>query len=150
LRELCVLVWSAALEQTVQHLLASAGSHISRLEVLAGPTGRRNWPDEVKAQIVAESFEPGAKVSAVARRHGLMPQHLTAWRRLAREGRLVLPAAGEEPFAHLVVGEPRAAERDDQCGCGAISIETGGIVVRLPVDIGAARLGDIVRVLRVA
>ena len=58
----------------MQHLLASAGSHISRLEVLEGPTGRRNWPDEVKAQIVAESFEPGVKVSGVARRHGLMPE----------------------------------------------------------------------------
>lgn len=133
----------------MQHLLASAGGHISRLEVLEGPTGRRNWPDEVKAQIVAESFEPGVKVSAVARRHGMMPQHLTAWRRLAREGRLVLPSAGEESFAQLVVGDPRAAEHDDRCGCGAISIETGGIVVRVPVDISAARLGDVVRVLRV-
>ena len=99
----------------MQHLLASAGSNISRLEVLEGPTGRRNWPDEVKAQIVAESFEPGVKVSAVAHRHGLMPQHLTAWRRLAREGRLVLPSAGEESFAQLVVGDPRAAEHDDSC-----------------------------------
>ena len=123
----------------MQHLLASAGSHISRLEVLEGPTGRRNWPDEVKAQIVAESFEPGVKVSAVARRHGLMPQHLTAWRRLAREGRLVLPSAGEEPFAHLVVGDPRTAEHDDQSGCGVISIETDGIIVRVPVEISAPR-----------
>jgi transposase len=143
------LAWSKALEQTVQHLLASAGSNISRLEVLEGPTGRRNWPDEVKAQIVAESFEPGVKVSAVARRHGMMPQHLTAWRRLAREGRLVLPSACEESFAQLVVGDPRTAEHDDQCGCGSISIETGGIVVRVPADISAARLGDIVCVLRV-
>jgi transposase len=47
----------------VQHLLASAGSNIGRLEVLEGPTGRRTWPDAVKAAIVAESFEPGAKVS---------------------------------------------------------------------------------------
>ena len=137
------------MEQTVQHLLASAGSNISRLEILEGPTGRRNWPDEVEAQIVAESFEPGVKVSAVAHRHGLMPQHLTAWRRLAREGRLVLPSAGEESFAQLVVGDPRAAEHDDQFGSGSISIETGGIVVRVPADISAARLGDIVRILRV-
>ena len=131
----------------MQHLLASVESNISRLEVLEGPTGRRHWPDEVKAQIVAESFEPGVKVSAVARRHGLLPQHLTAWRRLAREGRLVLASAGEESFAQLVVGDPRTAEHDDQCGCGGISIETGGIVVRLPANISAARLGDIVRAL---
>lgn len=133
------------MEQTVQHLLASAGGNTSRLEVLEGPTGRRNWRDEVKATIVAESFEPGAVVSAVARRHGLMPQHLTAWRRLAREGRLVLPAAGEQSFARLVVGEPP----DTPSVCGAtIIIETGGLVIRVPEDISVSRLGDIVRVLR--
>jgi transposase len=145
LRELCPSIGSKALEQTVQHLLASAGGNTSRLEVLEGPTGRRNWPDEVKAAIVAESFEPGSKVSAVARLHGLSPQHLTGWRRLAREGRLVLPAAGEQSFAQLVVGDPRGASPV----CSAtISIETGGVVVRVPVDISAARLGDFVRVLR--
>ncbi|WP_291068358.1 transposase [Hyphomonas sp.] len=128
--------------------MASAGSHISRLEVLEGPTGRRTWPDEVKAQIVAESFEPGVKVSAVARRHGLTPQHLTEWRRAAREGRLVLPSAEEGPFARLVVGDSRAAAQDDHSGCGSISIEMDGVVVRVPVDISAARLGEIIRVLR--
>lgn len=30
---------------------------------------RRRWNDDVKAQIVAESYAPGAVVSEVARRH---------------------------------------------------------------------------------
>lgn len=137
------------MEQTVQHLLGSTARNISRLEVLEGPTGRRSWPDEVKAAIVAESFEPGVKVSVVARRHGLTPQHLTLWRRAARDGRLVLPADGEEAFAQLVVGDPCAAEHEDRCGCGTISIETGRIVVRVQADTSTARLGEIVRVLRV-
>jgi len=129
----------------VQHLLASARSNISRLEVLEGPTGRRSWPDEVKAQIVAESFEPGAKVGAVARRHGLTPQHLTSWRRAAREGRLVLPSEDDGAFASILVEETQAA----RVGPGeTISIETGGIVVRVPLEISAPRLGDIVRALR--
>ena len=136
------------MEQRVQHLLASAGGNIGRLEVLDGPTGRRTWPDEVKAAIVAESFEPGVKVSAVARRHGLTPQHLTLWRRAAREGRLMLPAAGEESFAQLVVGDPCAGKQGDPGGYAAISIETDGIILRVPSDIGVSRLGDIVRVLR--
>ena len=42
---------------------------------------RRRWSDEVKGQIVAESYAPGAVVSEVARRHGLCPQHLSAWRK---------------------------------------------------------------------
>ena len=138
------------MEQTVQHFLASAGSNIGRLEVLEGPTGRRTWPDEVKAQIVAESFEPGAKVSAVARRHGLSPQHLTGWRRLAREGRLVLPSHGQETFVRLVVGEPPAVPPEAQGDVRSISIETDGIVIRVPGEISVSRLGEIVRVLRLA
>ncbi|MES1991991.1 MAG: transposase [Pseudomonadota bacterium] len=106
------------------------------------------WPDEVKARIVSESFEPGAKVSAVARRHRLTPQHLTSWRRAAREGKLVLPASGEEPFAELVVDDHPAAGNDDQGGLATISIETDGIVVCVPCDISASRLAEIVMALR--
>lgn len=39
-----------------------------RIEVLDGPTGRRRWPDDLKARIVAESFQPGARVCDVAAR----------------------------------------------------------------------------------
>jgi transposase-like protein len=59
-------------------------------EPVGGPR-RRRWSDEVKARIVAESFAPGAIVSEVARRHGLTPQHLSAWRKAARAGVLKLP-----------------------------------------------------------
>ena len=59
-----------------------------RVEVIEGPSGRRSWPDDVKARIVRESLEPGATVSEVARRHRISPQHLTLWRRAARQGRL--------------------------------------------------------------
>ena len=38
-----------------------------RVEVIEGPSGRRSWPDDVKARIVRESLEPGATVSEVAR-----------------------------------------------------------------------------------
>ena len=37
-----------------------------RIEVYAG-MGRKRWPDELKAKIVAESFRPGAVVADVAR-----------------------------------------------------------------------------------
>jgi len=48
-----------------------------RLEVIEGPSGRRSWPDEVKARIVRESLEPGARVSQVARRHRMSPLSLS-------------------------------------------------------------------------
>ena len=50
------------------------------LEVFEGPTGRRSWPEDVKGRIVAESFEPGARVADVARRHGMGAQHLSVAR----------------------------------------------------------------------
>ena len=56
---------------------------------------RRRWSDETKGRIVAESFAPGAVASGVALRHGLSPQHLSAWRRAARGGLLRLPAGAE-------------------------------------------------------
>ncbi|TCU21406.1 transposase [Rhizobium azibense] len=44
---------------------------VRRFEVFTGSGRRREWSDEQKAQIVAESYEPGVTVSAVARLHGL-------------------------------------------------------------------------------
>ena len=63
-----------------QHLLGEPQGDTIRLEVLEGPTGRRTWPNDVKGQIVAESFETGARVSEVARRHAMAAQHLSVAR----------------------------------------------------------------------
>ncbi|TYO67202.1 transposase [Bradyrhizobium hipponense] len=65
-----------------------------RIEVYTG-AGRKRWPDDLKAQIAAESFEPGAIVTDVARRHGCRPQQVHDWRRRARLGQLVLPASAD-------------------------------------------------------
>jgi transposase len=131
-------------------LLASRRKTVERLEVLAGPTGRRNWPDAVKARIVAASFAPGARVVDVARQHGVTPQQVTTWRRLARRGRLALPAESPLDFAALVLDEP-AAPSPAYAPAPApapIEIEVGGVVVRLAGDSPAARVAEIAAALR--
>lgn len=57
---------------------------VRRLEVLSGPGGRRRWTAEAKGRIIEETLRPGANISDVARRHGLMPQQLYGWRSAAR------------------------------------------------------------------
>jgi len=55
-----------------------------RVEVLGGVERRRRWSDDEKMRIIAETLAPGAKVAAVARRHGVSPSLLFFWRRQAR------------------------------------------------------------------
>jgi transposase len=134
------------LQQRAQLLLASRRKTVERLEVLAGPTGRRNWPDAVKARIVAESFAAGARVVDVARRHGVTPQQVTTWRRLARRGVLALPAENSIDFAALVLDEPPAPSPAK--ASAPIEIALGGMIVRLAGDCPAARVAEIAAALR--
>src|SRR6478736_6525214 len=62
-----------------------------RIEVFTGAGRRRSWSMAEKAAIVAESYGAGDTVCAVARRHGLTPQQLFTWRRLARRSALAAP-----------------------------------------------------------
>ena len=86
------------------------------------------WSDNERARIVSESYEPGASIAAVARRHGVSDTALSKWRRRARKG--ALPVAWgpsvSPPFVPLVVD----GASPDQ----AVAIEALGVVVRLPVD----------------
>jgi len=52
----------------------SKAEPVRRLEVFTGAGRRREWSAEEKKRIVAESYQSGETVSAVARRHALTPQ----------------------------------------------------------------------------
>ena len=65
-----------------------------RVEVVTSVQRRRRWTAAEKVRMVEETNEPGATVSLVARRHGVAPNQLFAWRRLAAQG--ALTAAGAE------------------------------------------------------
>lgn len=123
---------------------------LRRLGVDISEGGQRRWPDEVKARIVAETLLPGATVNDVARKYDLRPNHLSAWRRMARDGDLVLPAPdAEAEFAPLVLFDvaPVQPIKDMVAATAAIEIMAGAVVVRLDGTTPAPRIAEIVRAL---
>jgi transposase len=76
-----------------------------RIELITGDARRRVWTEEEKARILAESFQPGAKVSDVARRHGMNRGLLWTWRHQARKRGL----GGEQTFVPVRIVEESAA-----------------------------------------
>ena len=120
---------------------------VRRVEVITGVGGRRSWSHEDKARIVAESFAPRVNVSAVARRYGLRPQQVYAWRRLARQGALALPAEEEVGFVPIVTngGEPAAA-----AAIGVVEIEIAGAVIRVAAGVDCRLLRDVLRAVKAA
>ena len=105
---------------------------VSRVEVLDGPTGRRRWPGDLKARIVAESLQTGVRVCDVAAKYGLMARHLSQRRGLARQGKLVLPYADGPAFVPLMA-EPATASAPvgTMTQSGVVKIEIAGAVLHV-------------------
>lgn len=96
---------------------------------------------------MAETLAPGATVNEVARRYDMRANHLSSWRRLAKEGKLVLPALPEpEPtFAPMIIGE--LTERSAGAGDATLDIVCGDVTIRLDAEAPAGRVAEIVRAL---
>ncbi|PIL18420.1 hypothetical protein P775_20060 [Puniceibacterium antarcticum] len=130
--------------------MESTREFLTRLGVEVSQTGHRRWPDRVKARIVAETLAPGATVNDVARKYDLRPNHLSAWRRMAKDGDLVLPAPeAEAEFAPLVVFDvetPPPTEAAEPV-TSEIEIMVGAVAVRLDGATPAGRIAEIVHAL---
>ena len=134
---------------------SSTEAAVSEPGVSAQRQAQRRWSAEQKAQIVRESFWPGNRVSDVAQRYGLDRKQLSAWRTLARKGKLALPCSTgpeAEPVGVATGAGPEPAfatlEVDPEPDRGSVSIEARGVTVRLDGDIGAGRVAEIASVLR--
>ena len=126
---------------------------VRRIEVFTGAGRRRSWSGEEKAAIVAESYDAGETVCAVARRHGLTPQQLFAWRRLARRSGSVLPAMFVpavleriEPEPPAVAIPPRRSRRRSKAD--GIELEIAGVEVRVGADAKPRAIEAVIRALK--
>ncbi|HXW21832.1 MAG TPA: transposase [Rhodomicrobium sp.] len=106
-----------------------------RIEIITGIGRRRNWPEDVKAAIVLETLQDGARVSEVARRHGVAAGLLFRWRRAARMRSLASAPAG---FARIVSepGSTSAALQHGPHETPVIEAEADGVRLRIPADAG--------------
>ena len=134
-------------------------------EVLGRVERRRRFSVEQKLAVLTEATAPGANLSEVARRHGLLPAQVYKWRRLAELGVIGVPGASELPsfVAVEITREPPAlpgpvAEAQPAAGpeaprrrrrkAGLIEIElAGGRRVRVDRDVDAAALERVLDVL---
>jgi transposase len=104
-------------------------SSYQRVELITGTVKRRQWSASEKARILAESAEPMANVSEVARRNGVNRGLLNIWRRQARRA-----PCGDGPFVQLRIAEK--GEEKERTAARKVSAPRAG--VRIEIAIGGA------------
>ncbi len=103
--------------------------------------GKRNWPSELKARIVAEMLIEGETVKAVAKRYELIPSTVSDWRRLARQGKLVLSNLDGLNFVPVEIEAPApVAQPLAAISSGTIDVIKGDVTVRLDAAAPATRI----------
>ncbi len=100
-------------------------SNVEPIEVLTQPEQRRRRSVDEKLAIVRETFEPGASVSGVARRHQVNANQVFAWRKLYKDGSLSAVSAGEQvvPASDLVEAMKQIRELQRLLGKKTMEVE---------------------------
>ncbi|WP_231704142.1 transposase [Cochlodiniinecator piscidefendens] len=107
--------------------------------------GKRNWPLELKERVVAETLIEGATVNAVAKRYELIPSTLSDWRRMARQGKLVLPNLDGMDFVPVQIEEAAASMAMPPVAAPSSTLDVikGDVTVRLDATTPAPRISEI-------
>lgn len=112
-------------------------SRILHAEVLSEPQRRRRWTAQQKLAMVQETYEPDVTVSLVARRHGVQPNQLFHWRKLAAQGALTATSAQEEVVAASDYRALQSQIRELQRLLGKKSMEVE--ILREALDVAAPK-----------
>jgi transposase len=122
---------------------------LRRVEVIRGVGRRRSWPDDFKANVVAESFESRVVISQVARRLCLTPQQLFGWAQSADSGGPGCSnRSGVVCFVVLSPAAPETANSSQDDDRGVIEIVLKGTLVRLRVAVTAKTLAAVLRAVK--
>ena len=156
-------------DHKVDRKVKTEASRVQRVEVITGVERRRDWTDDEKLAIIAESCQEGVVISDVARHHGLRPQQLFTWRNEFRRREMArlqcggMPAGGRSigapAFAPVMITHDRlagvpveapAAAPVSSAGAALIEIVLGGATVRLHGGVDAKTLAVVLRAVRAA
>lgn len=112
-------------------------NNMESVEVLTQPEQRRRRSVEEKLAIVRETFEPGATVSGVARRHQVNANQVFGWRKLFQDGSLSAVSAGEQvvPASDLAEAMKQIRELQRLLGKKTMEVE----ILREAVEYGRAK-----------
>lgn len=123
-----------------------------RIEVLTGPGRRRRWSDDDKARIIAETAQPGAVVTEVARRWQVSPQQVFDWRRQARKALATATAPAEPAFVPIVAETPAPSSPEPVAAptraTAAIEVKLAGAVLRVAPGTDGELLTMVLRAIR--
>lgn len=107
------------------------------IEVLTQFEQRRWRSVDEKLAIVRETFEPGATVSGVTRRHQVNANQVFAWRKLYQDGSLSAVSAGEHVVSASDLAEAMKQIRELQRLLGKKTMEVE--ILREAVEHGRAK-----------
>jgi len=129
-------------DHKVDRRFKTEASRGARVEVITGVERRRDRTDEEKLAIVAESCADGVVISEVARRHGLRPQQLFAWRNEFRRREAArLQCSGAPGFAPVMIAHDRPAGAAAEAPAVAAPVSSdGAALIEIVLDGATVRL----------
>ena len=134
---------------------------MAKMEIWTGRERRRRWSDEQKLQILEEVAAGDFSISAIARRHDVVPQQIYTWRRqLLGKARAEACEQEQAPIflPVSVVSEPEEPSGDRSVSHGKkpkttgarashieIKLAKGGRTLKVAADLDPAVLQALIR-----
>jgi transposase len=132
--------------QTYGSFHSDGEGYVGRIDVVTGPTGRRRWPEHVKASVVLETYRDGVSVADIARKHEISAPQLHAWRRAARDGLLPMPDDDALEFLPVSVSDDAGDSREGRSA--SLVLELGDIRILVPPTFDAPHLSRVIAAVR--